>query len=229
MAVGVGCALFLGGFGLAAALYKPYTVPTDSMAPTVDAGDRVLAQRIDGDRVRRGDIVVFQDPVWGNLPVVKRVIGTGGDTVKCCDPRGRLVVNGTVLDEPYLQRQDQASFSRFEATVPRGQLFLLGDHRSDSLDSRTHVQDGDSGAVRREAVTGRIDATVWPPGNAGMIDRPESFAGLPGGISEPGPLRLVLVAIAAGAALILGGGAYGPITTIRRRRAHLTHNGGTHG
>lgn len=230
-AVAIGCVLFLGGFGWTAVLYQPYTVPTDSMAPTVNAGDRVLAQRIDGDQVKRGDIVVFRDPVWGELPMAKRVVGVGGDTVKCCDGQGRLTVNGTAVDEPYLRQgaRERASFPSFEAAVPQGHLFLLGDHRDQSLDSRTHLQDANHGSVRREAVTGRIDATVWPPGTMGLVERPESFADLPGGISRPGPLRPALLATAAGAALVLGGAAYGAIASVRGRRARLTHNGGTHG
>ena len=65
LAVAVGCVLFLGGFVWGAVVYQPYTVPTDSMTPTVKAGDRVLAERIDGDEVRRGDIVVFQRRACG--------------------------------------------------------------------------------------------------------------------------------------------------------------------
>ncbi|MEE1941845.1 signal peptidase I [Streptomyces sp. TRM 70361] len=228
VATATGCVLFLGGFVWAAVLYRPYTVPTGSMAPTVDAGDRVLAQRIDGDQVRRGDIVVFRDSVWGGLPVTKRVVGVGGDTVECCDDRGRLTVNGTPVDEPYVRGQDRASLTAFETTVPEGRLFLLGDHRSESLDSRTHLQDANSGSVDRDAVTGRVDATVWPLSGAGMVDRPGSFADLPGGISRPGPLGPLLAAIAAGAALILGGAAYDPLAALRERRRSLAHNGGTH-
>ncbi|MDT0407271.1 signal peptidase I, partial [Streptomyces edwardsiae] len=84
LAVAVGCVLFLGGFLWAAVVYKPYAVPTASMSPTVNAGDRVLAQRIDSADVRRGDVVVFTDKVWGDTPMMKRVVGVGGDTVACC-------------------------------------------------------------------------------------------------------------------------------------------------
>ncbi|MCW0121709.1 signal peptidase I, partial [Bacillus subtilis] len=92
------------GFVWAAVVYQPYTVPTDSMSPTVKPGDRVLAERIDGADVRRGDVVVFTDEVWGATPMVKRVVGVGGDKVACCDREGRLTVNGTPVDEPYLDR-----------------------------------------------------------------------------------------------------------------------------
>ncbi|MCI0384703.1 signal peptidase I [Streptomyces sp. CNQ085] len=231
-AVAIGCVLFLGGFVWAAVLYQPYAVPTDSMAPTVEAGDRVLAERVDGDEVRRGDVVVLLDPMWGNMPVIKRVVGVGGDTVECCDEQGKLTVNGDPVDEPYRlerKRASFASFAAFEASVPEGRLFLLGDHREGSLDSRTRLEDANNGSVPRGAVTGRVDATVWPLGRAGMVERPAGFAGLPGGISRPGPLGPVLAATGVGALLILGGAGYGAIGPVRGKRAGLTHNGGTHG
>ncbi|MET8013426.1 signal peptidase I [Streptomyces sp. NPDC005271] len=215
LAVAIGCVLFLGGFAWGAVLYKPYTVPTDSMAPTIGKGDRVLAQRIDGGEVRRGDVVVFQDEIWGALPMVKRVVGVGGDKVVCCDKQGRLSVDGKVLEEPYLQAHEPASMTQFSTTVPKGRLFLMGDHRSDSLDSRVHLTDSSHGAVPRGAVTARVDATAWPLGG-GIMERPAAFEALPGGVSRPGPLRLVLTAVVTGAVLILAGAAYGPLT--RRRR-----------
>ncbi|MBA0051819.1 signal peptidase I [Streptomyces sp. AJS327] len=221
IAVALGCVLFLGGFVWAAVLYQPYTVPTDSMDPTVKAGDRVLAERVDGDEVRRGDVVVFQDSVWGSSPMIKRVIGVGGDKVACCDARGHLTVNGRPVEEPYVQRQDPQAQREFSTTVvPGKKLFLLGDNRQDSLDSRTRLEDGDHGAVSRSAVTGRVDAVAWPLGSLGMLPEPgsEGFAALPGGTSEPGPLPWAVAAIVAGAALVLGGAAYGPLA----RRAALS-------
>nr|WP_155073873.1 signal peptidase I [Streptomyces taklimakanensis] len=229
LAVAVGCVLFLGGFGWAALFYRPYAVPTDSMAPTVNAGDRVLAERIDGDEVRRGDVVVFLDPLWGDIPMAKRVVGVGGDTVECCDRDNRLTINGTPVEEPYLKEGEHAPFSAFEATVPEGKLFLLGDHRASSLDSRTHLEDAGNGSVDRDAVTGRIDAVVWPPGSAGTVERPQGFAELPGGVSRPGPLRPALLATVVGAALVLGGAAQGAIASVRGKRVRPAHNGETHG
>lgn len=212
IAVAFGCVLFLGAFVLGAVLYQPYTVPTDSMDPTVKAGDRVLAERIDGEDVRRGDVVVFQDSVWGDVPMVKRVVGSGGDKVACCDKQGRLSVNGKTMREPYLKDTGADSQPPFKATtVPEGKLFLLGDHRMDSVDSRVHLQDGDHGAVPRSAVNARVDAVAWPMNGLGMLARPAGFSALPGGTSDPGPLQPVVLAIVAGAALILGGAAYGPI------------------
>ncbi|NGO71424.1 signal peptidase I [Streptomyces sp. SB3404] len=212
VAVALGCVLFLGGFAWGAVLYQPYTVPTDSMAPTVKADSRVLAERIDGDEVRRGDVVVFQDKVWGSVPMVKRVVGVGGDRVACCDPEGRLTVNGKSVEEPYLGSRGREGQRPFERTsVPPGRLFLLGDNRSDSVDSRAHLADAAHGAVPRSAVEARVDAVAWPAGAVGMLPGAQGFAALPGGTSQQGPLRLIGIAVVAGFVLILGGAAYGPV------------------
>ncbi|MFF4601228.1 signal peptidase I [Streptomyces sp. NPDC001339] len=219
LTVAVGCVLFLGGFLWAALVYRPYTVPTDSMTPTIEAGARVLAQQVDGSEIRRGDIVVFQDSAWGDLPMVKRVVGVGGDKISCCTRDGRLTVNGTPVEEPYLQGSGPASPVGFTAAVPAGRLFLLGDHRGDSLDSRGHLTDGGRGAVPRSAVSARVDARAWPLGSIGIVERPAAFSALPGGISEPGPLRLLTLCVITGAVLVLGGAAYGPIAR-RKGRTH---------
>ncbi|WEH39429.1 signal peptidase I [Streptomyces sp. AM 2-1-1] len=240
LAVAVGCVLFLGGFAWAALVYRPYTVPTGSMAPTVETGAKVLAERISGDEVRRGDVVVFTDKAWSNVPMVKRVVGIGGDTVACCDAEGRLGVNGEPIEEPYLRTASEgagdsgrsgdsegstgsgegeapgASSTEFSAKVPDGELFLLGDDRAISLDSRVHLTDQGQGSVRRDAVVARVDAVAWP--SAGLLDPPEGFAALPGGISSRGPLMLQLAALVVGVVLILGGCAYGPVAAWTRRR-----------
>ncbi|MGY1438292.1 signal peptidase I [Streptomyces reniochalinae] len=217
VAVALGCVLFLGGFVWGALLYQPYTVPTDSMDPTVKAGARVLAERVDGDELHRGDVVVFQDSVWGSVPMVKRVVGVGGDKVACCDRQGRLTVNGESVDEPYLHSQGRDSQRPFDSTkVPEGKLFLLGDNRSASLDSRVHLEDGEHGAVPRSAVKARVDAIAWPVGGLGMLPEASGFADMPGGTSSSGPLPTALLAVVVGAVLVLGGAAWGPIA---RRRA----------
>ncbi|MGW3515790.1 signal peptidase I [Streptomyces hydrogenans] len=222
LAVAVGCLLFLGGFVAGALLYQPYTVPTGSMAPTLAVGSKVLAQRIDGDEVRRGDIVVFKDPLWGDATMVKRVVGIGGDTVACCGTGGRLTVNGTPLDEPYLGTGAGGPGGvvpeEFSATVPEGSLFLLGDDRTTSLDSRSHLEDTAQGSVPRSTVVARVDSVVWPL-DGGLVDRPAAFAALPGGVSTPGPVGLLFTAIAAGAFLILAGAAHGPVAKLLGGRA----------
>ena len=138
--------------------------------------------------VNRGEIVVFKDPGdwlppplpapdnWqsrvrqgltfiGVLPsdsgddLVKRVIGIGGDRVACCDAEGRIVVNGVPLDEDYIiGPTDQV---RFDVTVPADSMFVLGDNRGDSRDSRYHL-DLNDGAVPIDNAVGRVFVVVWP-------------------------------------------------------------------
>jgi signal peptidase I len=219
LAMALGCVLFLGGFGWAAAVYRPYTVPTDSMKPAVSPGDKVLAQHVSGADVRRGDVVVFQDLLWGDVPEVKRVVGVGGDVVACCDKQGRLTVNGKPLDETYLLGGGPASLQKFSSTVPKGDLFLLGDNRNVSLDSRVHLDDAAKGAVPASDVKARVTATAWPLGRAGMLPRTSAFDALGGGGTSPqGPLKWLVFAVIAGAVLILGGAAYGPLARVVRRR-----------
>ncbi|MGD1220395.1 MULTISPECIES: signal peptidase I [Streptomyces] len=216
LAVALGIVLFLGGFAWGAVVYRPYTVPTSSMTPTIDAGDRVLAQRVDGGEVKRGDVVVFKQSSWGDVPMVKRVVAVGGDKVACCTD-GKLTVNGKQIDESYLPKGSAAELTKIPTvTVPDGNLFLLGDERSGSLDSTAHLTDAANGTVPRKAVKGRVDAVVWPMN--GMLERPTGFESL-GSLSEPGPLRLIVSAVIAGAVLVLGGAAYGPIANRARRRA----------
>ncbi|MGV9246928.1 signal peptidase I [Streptomyces sp. NPDC003710] len=215
LAVALGCVLFLGGFVWGAIVYKPYTVPTDSMSPTIVAGDRVLAQRVDGADVKRGDVVVFRQKSWGDLPLVKRVVAVGGDTVACCTD-GRLTVNGKEIHESYLAKGQAAEFRNIPTiTVPKDRLFMLGDERSGSLDSTAHLTEAFSGTVGREAVDARVDAVVWPLN--GMLARPTGFEEL-GPLSSPGPLSLILGTIAAGAVLVMAGGAYGPIARRAARK-----------
>ncbi|MFJ8594773.1 signal peptidase I [Streptomyces sp. NPDC093598] len=220
LAVALGLVLFLGGFAWGAVVYRPYTVPTSSMTPTIDAGDRILAQRVDGAEVHRGDVVVFKDATWANAPMVKRVVAVGGDTVSCCQD-GKLKVNGKEIDETYLPKGTPAEMSNFPTvTVPKGRLFLLGDERGNSVDSTAHLTDAASGTVARSAVDARVDAVVWPM--KGMLERPTGFEAL-STLSSPGPLRTIILLVIAGAVLVLGGGAYGPIAkragAARARRA----------
>ncbi|MER5841207.1 MULTISPECIES: signal peptidase I [Streptomyces] len=220
LAVALGLALFLGGFAWGALVYLPYSVPTPSMEPTIGAGDRVLAQRVDGGDVRRGDVVVFEDDTWADVPVVKRVVAVGGDTVST-GRDGTLKVNGTEIDEPYLSEDGASGLNAFpEVTVPKGRLFLLGDERSGSLDSSSHLTDTANGTVSREAVRARVDAVVWPVD--GMLEAPTGFEEI-GALSAPGPLPTVVALALGGAVLILGGAAYGPLARLadasRTRRA----------
>lgn len=218
LAVALGCVLFLGAFGWGVIVYAPYTVPTDSMAPTITSGDRILAERIDGAEIQRGDVVVFRQETWGNTPMVKRVVAVGGDTIACCTD-GKLTVNGKQIDEAYLQGEDAELTGIPEITVPKGRLFLLGDERSGSLDSTAHLAEAGNGTVPRSNVDARVDAVVWPM--EGMLDRPTGFEKL-GALSTPGPLRLITTALVVGMVLVLGGAAYGPVAKRLGGRGRAT-------
>ncbi len=128
------------------------------MVPTIKAGDRILAQRIDGGDVKRGDVIVFKQKSWGDMLLVKRVVAVGGDTVAVCT-NGKLTVNGKQIDEPYLAKGQAAESTQIPTVeVPEAWLFLLGDERSGSLDSTAHLTEAFNGTVARSAVKGR-----WTP------------------------------------------------------------------
>lgn len=218
-AVALGCVLFLGAAVWAAVVYRPYTVPTNSMVPTVQPGDRLLAQKVSGSDVRRGDVVVFKDKLWGNQPLVKRVVGVGGDVVACCDAKGRLTVDGKAVDETYLKDGGPASLEPFRTRVPAGGIFLLGDNRAVSEDSRIHLADAQGGSVPVGDVRARVDGVAWPASRMGLLSRTSAFEAVPGsGSPGQGPLGPLTVAVIAGAALILGGAAYEPVAKLFRRR-----------
>ncbi|MBO0655280.1 signal peptidase I [Streptomyces triculaminicus] len=97
--------------------------------------------------------------------LIKRVIGVGGDTVKCCDKDGKVTVNGKPLEEPYVHPGDAPSKLTFEVKVPPGRLFVMGDHRSDSADSRYHLSEPGRGTVGEDLVVGRAAVIAWPFGH----------------------------------------------------------------
>ena len=173
-----------------------YWVGSDSMQPTVEPGDRVLVSRlVDGTGLRRGDLVVFDgrgsfDPLHGDGPwpvravrtlghwsglvgsdtvYLKRVVGVPGDTVECCGPSGRLVVNGEEVAEDYVFPGDRPSAVEFTVVVPEGRLWLMGDHRSVSVDSRSLLGAPGGGLVRADKVIGEPVAVLWPAGRAGQL------------------------------------------------------------
>lgn len=153
----------------------PFTVPTRSMADTLRPGDRILVDRL-GPHLRgvqRGDVVVFDGTDAFGSPdtdFVKRVIGIGGDRVTCCDRRGRLTVNGAVLDErDYVHDGERASQLRFDIRVPEGRLWVMGDHRSNSMDSRAHLGSPGGGTVAVDDLVGRVVGVMWPPSRIGAL------------------------------------------------------------
>ncbi|WP_031508289.1 signal peptidase I [Streptomyces megasporus] len=150
---------------------EPFRIRSDSMANTLDVGDRVLVNKLAyrfGNLPERGDVVVFdgagsfdQGPSEAS-DYVKRVVGVGGDRVTCCDERGRIEVNGEPVDERYLHPGDRPSTVPFDIEVPEGRLWTMGDHRSRSRDSRDLLGAPGGGTVPVDRVIGRVDWIVWP-------------------------------------------------------------------
>ena len=155
---------------------QPYKVQQSSMERTLEPDQYVLVDKLTPrfDAYNRGDIVVFEPPEdWGesNTPFIKRVIGEPGDVVEIRDD-GLVYVNEVALDEPYLYEEDgepqptTAPLEQSTWTVPEGDLFLMGDHRTNSADSRTF------GPVPIDRVVGRAWLRYWPIGNFGILQTP---------------------------------------------------------
>lgn len=191
-------------------LVQPFWIPSGSMEDTLITGDRIVVNKLPGSTndLKRGDVVVFEDPnQWlGQMPessgaggavkkglqfvglypagdnhLVKRIIGVGGDHVVCCDKQGRITVNGKALNETYLRPGERPSLQRFDIRVPEGKLWLMGDNRSNSGDSREHDDGtGKTGSVPESAVTGKVLVKVWPLNRIGGIgDGEKVFSGVP--------------------------------------------------
>jgi signal peptidase I len=154
------------------------------MEPGLRIGDRVLVNKLAyrfGAEPRRGDVVVFDGRgTFGNGDYIKRVVGVGGDRVVCCDREGRIEVNGRPVDEStFLHPGDKPSSVPFDVVVPTGRLFLLGDHRSDSSDSRDHLGSPGGGMVPVGEVIGRAEVVVWPFDHVARMQRPDVYARVP--------------------------------------------------
>ena len=152
-----------------------------------------------GKSINRGDVVVFRDPDnWlpepyaadqnkylakakealvavGVLPnptkqyLVKRVIGVAGDKVECCSKNKKLMINGKEINEPYIFAGNSPSESNFNVTVPAGKIWVMGDHRAASADSRYHQEDINHGMVPTSKVTGKVLGIIWPLKNLGIV------------------------------------------------------------
>ncbi|MEV6998261.1 signal peptidase I [Streptomyces sp. NPDC093982] len=108
--------------------------------------------------------------------LIKRVVGVGGDRVKCCDTQGRVTVNGVPLNEDYLYPGNAPSDSKFDITVPQGRLWVMGDHRANSADSRAHQNQGYGGTVSETEVVGRAMVIAWPFGHWNSLEEPKTYA-----------------------------------------------------
>lgn len=188
---------------------QPFRIPSGSMENTLRVGDRIVvakwAPRFTD--VKRGDVIVFKDPGDWTDPVpsgnaitggirkiaevthlsasgshlVKRVVGVGGDKVSCEGPGQKLTVNGVAITEPYLKSGVQPCQDKFSITVPKDKVWVMGDNRSNSADSRYHDDGtGRLGSVPVGDITGRGLAVVWPIGNiAGGHNDEDAFSKVP--------------------------------------------------
>ncbi|MGH3451552.1 MAG: signal peptidase I [Haloechinothrix sp.] len=187
--VAVGVAILVRAFVL-----QTFYIPSQSMEHTLEINDRVLVNKLVYDfRVpERGEIVVFRAPQsWRGEPTatdfIKRVIAVSGDRIVCCDDQHRIMVNGQPLDESYIYKDangvsDRASNEPFEATVPKGRLWVMGDHRTQSGDSREQylrTRDVKVATIPESAVIGKAFAVFWPVGNAQWLSTPETYASVP--------------------------------------------------
>jgi signal peptidase I len=161
-------------------LFQAFYIPSESMTPTLQVGDRVLVNKLSYDLhdVNRGDIIVFEAPPLARSAdiedLVKRVVGLPGDTVTG-DAKGGILVNGRELDEPYLPKDVQTTFTDVApgcgappggepgCVVPKGHLFMMGDNREASKDSRVF------GPINEDSIVGRVFVRIWPLSDIGLL------------------------------------------------------------
>lgn len=200
-----------------------FIIPSISMQNTLQISDRVVVEKLSSVKRGQvvvfadpggwltGTAPAERGPVGqalefiGVLPdtstehLIKRVIGMPGDHVECCDAKGRITVNDVPLDEvSYLFRSPEGvvadpSTIRFDVVVPANRIFVLGDNRASSRDSRCHLNDTGGGQVKGEnafvpldLVVGRALAVAWPVGDAQQLSVPGTYAGVPAPV-EPAP------------------------------------------
>jgi len=173
---------------------QTFYIPSPSMEHTLNVLDRVLVNKLvyDFRDPKRGEIIVFKAPDdWQSgaegEDFIKRIIGTPGDNVVCCDAQEHLMVNGVSLDEPYIFRdadgnQDPAADRKFNITVPKDRLWVMGDHRSASGDSLEHYEetsDIQEATIPEKSVVGRAFTVFWPLSRAKWLSVPDGFDKIP--------------------------------------------------
>ena len=172
---------------------QTFFIPSPSMENTLKIDDRVLVNKLvyDFRSPHRGEVIVFKAPTeWSGNPdgedFIKRVIGVGGDHVVCCDRTGgqdRLVINGKPVDEPFIFPGNKPADQDFDITVPKGRLWVKGDHLEASGDSLEHWQqsgeDINVATIPEGEVVGRAFTIFWPVSRATWLSVPEQFDGIP--------------------------------------------------
>ncbi len=177
---------------------QTFFIPSESMENTLDINDRVLVNKLlyDFRDPHRGEIVVFNSPTsWrsepGDKDFIKRVIGVGGDHIVCCDAQHRITVNGKALNEssylyPEPGQAQPASPDPFDVVVPAGRLWMMGDHRYRSGDSRENylrTHDINQATIPVDSVVGRAFALFWPFSRAEWLSVPGTYDNVPVGSS----------------------------------------------
>lgn len=160
-----------------------YVIPSESMMNTIEPGDRVITSKLTPKvfDLKRGDVVVFKDPNhWlqqensgklGGDFLIKRLIGLPGDTVACEGPGKPVTVNGTAIDESsYIRPGVVPSSFPFSVKVTAGHVFVMGDNRSNSADSRYHQDDSSHGLVPVSDVVGVGLVKYWPLNHISTLD-----------------------------------------------------------
>ncbi|MBQ9041238.1 MAG: signal peptidase I [Eggerthellaceae bacterium] len=152
-------------------VFVPYEIPSGSMEETIMTGDMVFSEKVTYyfREPQRGDIVTFDDPEVAGRTLIKRVIAVGGQTVDLVD--GKVVVDGVTVDEPYTNGKESYPLSRtatdvtveFPYTVPSGYVWVMGDNRTSSQDSRYF------GAIPVSSITGRAALVYWPFSDFGLL------------------------------------------------------------
>ena len=148
-------------------VYRAYEIPSGSMEDTIEIGDMVFAEKVSYyfRDPEPGDIVTFEDPLVPGRILIKRCIATGGQTVELVD--GGVVVDGVAIDEPYTDGKPSdplRSSITYPYTVPDGCIWVMGDNRTSSQDSRYF------GAVPVDSVTGHAVFTYWPLNRVGVLE-----------------------------------------------------------